>query len=49
MTMTLPVRQAASPDKKRTFVTGSDPVQVVLIVIVVLAIVTLMALDVFFA
>jgi hypothetical protein len=48
MTMTLLVKQSAPRDKKRAFVTGTDPVQVVLMVIAAFAIVTLMALDFLF-
>jgi hypothetical protein len=46
--MTLRVTQSASRDKKRTSVTGTDPVQVVLMVIAAFAIVTRTAPDVFF-
>jgi hypothetical protein len=49
MTMTLLVRQSAPRDKKRAFVTGTDPVQVVLMAISAFAIVTLMALDFLFS
>jgi hypothetical protein len=49
MTMTLLVRPSAPRDKNRAFMTGTDPVQVVLMVIAAFAIVTLMALDFFFS
>jgi hypothetical protein len=53
MTMTMPVRllvrQLAPREKKRAFMTGTDPVQVVLMVIAAFAIVILMALDFLFS
>ena len=47
--MTLLVRQRTPRHKRRTVVTGTDPVQVVLMIVAALAIVILMALDFFFS
>jgi len=48
--MTLFVKQPVTPPrhKERSVVTGTDPVQVVLMIVAAIAIVTLVALDVFF-
>jgi hypothetical protein len=47
--MTLLVRQRAPHHKHRIVVTGSDPVQVTLMIVAALAVTTLMALDLFFS
>jgi hypothetical protein len=45
--MTLLVRRRTPRHKRRTVVTGTDPVQVVLMIVAALAITILMALDFF--
>jgi hypothetical protein len=47
--MTPVVRKRTPARKHRAVVTGTDPVQVVLMIVAALAIVTLMALDFFFS
>jgi ribosomal protein S15P/S13E len=47
--MTMLVRQRTPRHKQRTVVTGSDPVQVMLMIVAALAVTTLMALDLFFS
>ena len=47
--MALLVRQRATRHKQRTVVTGTDPVQIMLMIVAALAIATLMALDLFFS
>jgi hypothetical protein len=47
--MTLLVRQRTSRQKRRTVLTGTDPVQVMLMIVAALAVTTLMALDFFFS
>jgi hypothetical protein len=46
--MTSAVRQRAPRHKHRTVLTGTDPVQVVLMIVAAVAVTTLMALDFFF-
>jgi len=47
--MTLLVRQRTPRHKRRTVLTGTDPVQVMLMIVAALAVTTLMALDFFFS
>lgn len=47
--MALLVRKRAPRHKQRTVVTGTDPVQVMLMIVAALAVTTLMALDFFFS
>jgi len=47
--MTLLVRQRTPRHKRRTVLTGTDPVQAVLMIVAALAVTTLMALDFFFS
>ena len=47
--MTSLVRQRTPRHKRRTVLTGTDPVQVVLMIVAALAVTTLMALDFFFS
>jgi hypothetical protein len=47
MARSLLVRQRNPHHKQRTVVTGTDPVQVVLMIVAALAVVTLMGLDFF--
>jgi len=47
--MTSLVRQRTPRHKRRTVLTGTDPVQVMLMIVAALAVTTLMALDFFFS
>jgi hypothetical protein len=47
--MALQVRQRSPRHKQRTVLTGTDPVQLVLMIVAALAVTTLMALDFFFS
>jgi hypothetical protein len=47
--MTLLVRQRDPRHKRRSVFTGTDPVQVMLMIVAALAVTTLVALDVFFS